>query len=242
MRLLHSIFLTAALLFTAVNCLASPTPSPALRTVPEAEVKQAITDFLVNRTKGLNVELNIRKIGYRGDMKLPAGKIDYEIVAPRQWEGWGTCNLALIVRVNDHVERNLSVHIEVEALTDMLVTTRPVERGEVVAAADVAVQKRDLAEVGGRICRSAEEVVGKRVRTGMRANVPVRSDWVEKVPLVKRGQMVTILLENESLRITASGQTKDAGGEGDTVMVRNLNSQKYVPARVVDMNTVRVEF
>lgn len=239
MRFLSTILLSALLLASSAFAAALPL---AGTTVKEAEIRKVITDFLSERTKGLDVQLNVRKIGYSGDMKLPTGRIDYEVVAPRLWEGWGNANLGLIVRVNDRVERNLSVHVEVEALADMLVSTRPLERGEVISAADVAVQKRDLAGVGGRICRSPTEVVGKRMRTGLRANAPIRSDVVEKVPLVKSGQMVTILLENDSLRITARGQSKDAGGEGDTVMVRNLNSQKYVPARVVDMNTVKVEF
>ena len=241
MRFLTTLWICGALLLAA-TAFASPAPSPAVTIVKEAEVRKIISDFLTNRTNGLDIELNIRKIAYSGDIKLPVGKVEYEVVVPRQWEGWGNGNLALIIRVNGHVVRNVPVLVEVEALTDMLVTTRPLERGEVIAAVDVAVQKRDMTGVGGRICRSAGDVVGKRVRNGLRANMPIRSDAVEKVPLVKSGQMVTILLENDAMRITATGQAKDAGGEGDMVMVRNLNSQKYVPARVVDMNTVKVEF
>lgn len=244
-RTIQIIFLgLLMLLLPALQSPGAPVPSaaPETVTIKEAEVRQVIADFLKNRVNGIDVELNIRKIHYSGDMVLPKGKISYEVVAPRQWEGWGNGNVALIVRVDDRVEKNLPVNVEVEALAEMLVTARPLERGEVLTAADVSVQKRDLSGVAGRICRSAEEVVGKRLRTSLRANVPLRSDAVEKVPIIKSGQRVTILLENDVMKITATGQAKQAGAEGDTVLVRNLNSQKYVPATVIDSNTVRVEF
>lgn len=232
------------LLLPALQSLGAAVPAvaPNTVTVKEAEVRQVIVDFLKNRVNGIDVELNIRKINYSGDLVLPKGTVSFEVVAPRQWEGWGNGNLALIVRVDERVEKNLPINVEVEALADMLVTARPLERGEVLSAADVTVQKRNLAGIAGRICRSADEVVGKRVRTSLRANIPLRSDSVEKVPIIKSGQRVTILLENDVMKITASGQAKEAGAEGDTVLVRNLNSQKYVPATVIDANTVRVEF
>jgi flagella basal body P-ring formation protein FlgA len=130
----------------------------------------------------------------------------------------------------------------VEALAEVLVAARPLERGEIIGAKDVAMQKRDLATVSGKIYRAPDEVQGKRVRTAMRANSPIRSDYLEKVPLVKSGQLVTIILENDVLRLTATGRVKNAGAEGDMVLVQNLTSQKDIPARVVDTNTVRVEF
>lgn len=232
------------LLLPALHAAGAPASAvaPNIVTVKEAEIRQVIVDFLKNRVDGIDVELNVRKIHYRGDMVLPKGKISYEVMAPRQWEGWGNGNLALIVRVDDRVEKNLPINVEVEALADMLVTARPLERGDVLTAADVTIQKRDLSGISGRICRTADEVVGKRVRFSLRANVPLKSDAVEKVPLIKSGQRVTIVLENDLMRITAVGQAKEAGAEGDTVLVRNLNSQKYVPATVVDGSTVKVEF
>lgn len=238
-RLITSALLGAVILILNVIQAAGSAPTT---TISEAEVRQVVVDYLKSRINGIDVELNVRKINYKGALVLPKGKVSFEVMAPRQWEGWGNGNLALIVRVDDRVEKNIPINVEVEALASMLVTVRPLERGEVITAADVTMQKRDMAGVAGRICCSADEVVGKRVRNSLRANVPLRSDAVEKVPIIKSGQMVTILLENPVMRITATGQAKEAGAEGDTVMVRNLSSKQYVPATVIDGSTVKVEF
>jgi flagella basal body P-ring formation protein FlgA len=216
--------------------------SAELQLIKEQEIRKVIEEFVKNRTESLSVELNIRKIGYRGDLSLPSGQVEYEVKAPQQWEGWGSASLAVIVRVDGRVLKNIPVRVDVEAMTDMVVTTRQMEQGEIIGSSDVAMQKRDLASAGNKICRNINDVVGKRLKSSLRGNVPLRSDQLEKLPLIKSGQVVTILLENELIRVTATGRAKGAGAAGDSVIVQNLASQKDIQARVVDSATVKVEF
>jgi flagella basal body P-ring formation protein FlgA len=112
----------------------------------------------------------------------------------------------------------------------------------VVEKGDVVLQKRDMSTVPARACRNLNEAIGKRVRVGTRASSTLRSDYLERLPVVKSGQMVTIVAETDSFRITATGRARGNGAEGETVVVQNLNAQKDIPAVVVDANTVRVEF
>lgn len=208
----------------------------------EPQIRQILIDYLHDKSGHTAVEIQLKKLGFSGELSLPPGEVSYEVVAPQEWEGWGKGSLALIVRVNDRVEKNITLNVEVAAMTDMVVTNRPLERGEVLGKDDVTLQKRDMATAPKRFCRRLEEVIGKRVRVGMRGNSQVRSDYLERLPIVKIGQMVTIVAENAAFRITASGRSKGNGAEGETVMVQNLNAQKDVPAVVVDAATVRVEY
>ncbi len=242
----RKMILRGVLLFLVMAHLIGATALPGQATdkgmVGKSQVVRVVTDYVRKRTENLGVEVNIRGIDYQGDVTVPAGKVDLEVIAPAQWEGWGSVNLALVVRVNDRVERNFSVRVDVEALADVVVAARPLERGEVIGRDDVVLQKRDLARISGRICKSVDEALGKRARLGIRGNAPLRVDYLEKVPLVKSGQMVTIVAENETLRLTTRGKAKNAGAEGDTVLVQNMDSGKDIPARVVDAKTVSVDF
>ena len=235
--------------------LALPLPSPALPVPPaaapaaapgtlvtEGELRRVVGDFLTRKTENLNAEISVKKVGIIGDLKLPAGKVSFEVIAPERWEGWGNTSLALIVRVDDQVKRNLNVQVDVEALAEMVVVTRTLERGEVLGESDVALARRDLAHVQGRFCRELNQVVGLRVKSAIRANSPLRGDNLERVPIVKSGQLVTIVAENDAVKITASGRAKGSGAQGDTISVQNLASQKEIAARVVDATTVRVDF
>jgi flagella basal body P-ring formation protein FlgA len=220
----------------------APVPAQAGNLVSEGELHRVIGNYLIQRTSALNAQVSIKKIGYQGEMKLPAGRVSFEVIAPDRWEGYGHASVALIVRVDDQVKKNLTVLVEVEALAEMVVATRTLERGEVLMASDLALARRDLSQVQGRFIKSMDEALGLRVKSVIRANSPVRGDYLERVPIVKSGQMVTILVENEVVRITASGRAKGAGALGDIIMVQNLSSQKDLAARVVDATTVRVDF
>lgn len=232
-----------SLLFVSLWLFGAALSAQAAGTVvKESEVRQVVVDFVKNRTSSLGLDVTVKKFSPIGDLQLPAGNIAYEIVAPQQWEGWGNASLALIVRVDDRLVKNIPVRVEVEALTDLVVATRALERGEIVSAADVTLQKRDLSGVTGKVSRNLTDVIGKQVKVGLRGNTPVRSDYLERVPLVKSGQMVTMLLESETLKVTMPGRVKTAGAEGDLVMVQNLASNRDVAARVIDGQTVRVDF
>jgi flagella basal body P-ring formation protein FlgA len=210
--------------------------------VTEAELRHVVSDYLMKKGANQNAEVSIKRIGISGDVKLPPGKVSYEVVAPDRWKGWGNASLALIVRVDDNVKRNLTVLVEVEALTEMVVATRTLERGEVVGDSDVALARRDLAQVQGKFCRSKGEVLGMRVKFAVTGNSPLRGDYLERLPIVKSGQLVTILVENEVVRITTSGRAKGDGALGDIITVQILPSQKELAARVADATTVRVDF
>ena len=238
-------------LLVALMLIAQPLLAAALPPVPEGspgnlvtegEIHRVVEGFLLQRGAGLNAQLSVKRIGYKGDLKMPPGKVSFEVIAPDRWPGYGRASLALIVRVDDQVKRNLTVLVEVEALTEMVVASRTLERGEVLTPSDVALVRRDLSQVQGRFLKSVEEAAGLRARNVIRANTALRPDHLERVPVVKSGQLVTIVAENEVLRMTASGKAKGAGAIGDSILVQNLSSLREVTARVVDAATVKVDF
>ena len=237
-RILNLVVLT--MLMVILN--APPLWAAGRSVLTEAKVRQVVIEYLVQRTENQGIDIRLKKLGYSGETVLPHGEVSYEVVAPTEWEGWGKCSLAFIVRVDDRVEKNLTLNVEVEAMASIVVATRHLDYGMVVTSGDVTVQKRDLATAPNRVCRMVDEAVGKRVKVAMRANSPLRGDYLEKPPLVKSGQMVTIIAENRAFRITATGRARGNGAEGDLIMVQNLNAQKDIPAVVIGDSLVRVDF
>ncbi|MBI2354717.1 MAG: flagellar basal body P-ring formation protein FlgA [Deltaproteobacteria bacterium] len=225
--------------FSAAFCQAAQTPAQFNR---DAEVRAAVTAYVQQKTAGLGWEIRLRRISVNGTPRLPEGELQYEVLAPRQWEGWGAASLAVVARQNERVVGNIPVQVDVEALADMVVTLRQLDHGTTITAADIAVQRRDVAAVAGKFTLNPGDLTGKRARSTIKANAAVRLDQVEKVPLIKSGQMVTIVAENEVLKITVAGRARSAGAVGDVIMVQNLNSQKEIPARVVNATTVQVSF
>src|SRR6185369_8653940 len=208
----------------------------------EQEIRDVVTSFVTTRTAGMGWDVHIRRITISDPLKSLEGVIDYEIVAPQQWEGWGNISVTVLARQNGRVMRNVTVRIDVEALTDMVVTLRQIEYGGIITAADLSLQKREITQNSHLAARKIDAVIGKKARTTLRANQPVRADQVEKMPLIKSGQMVTILAENSVMKISVNGMAHSSGAEGDIIRVQNLTSLKEIPAKVIDAATVQVAF
>lgn len=232
------------MLLLPLICAAATTPTaPSTpQSVRDEEVRTAVTSYLLNKTANLGWEARIKRITITSKASLPAGPLDYEVIAPQQWEGWGAVNLTVYVRQNDRMVGNVSLRVEIEAMADMVVAARQIDSGTLISASDIVMQQRDVAASGGHFIRSRDEVVGKKARITLKGNQPLRPEQLEKVPLIKSGQMVTIVAENDVMKISVAGKARGNGAEGDVIMVLNLNSLKEIPARVINATTVQVGF
>lgn len=230
-------------LFMLLLTLTTLSPRPAQSAIDrEQEVREVLTTLVKARTAGMGWDVRIRRITITGALKLPEGNIDYEVLAPQSWQGWGNMTLSVIARQKDRVLRNIPVRLDVEALADTVVTSRHINHGTIITAADLALQKREVTYNSHLFARSIGEVVGKKARTTLQANQSVRADQVERVPLIKSGQMVTIVAENGVLKVSVTGKAHSSGAAGDIIRVQNLTSLKEIPAKVIDGSTVQIAF
>ncbi|MSN25025.1 MAG: flagellar basal body P-ring formation protein FlgA [Geobacter sp.] len=208
----------------------------------EREVRDVVTAFVNERTAGMGWDVRIRRITISDALKLPEGAIEYEVVASQQWPGWGNTSMAVLARQKDRLLRNIPVRVDVDAMSEMVVATRQIEHGTLISAEDLVVQQREISYNTRGAARRIEEIAGKKSRTTLKANQPVRADQVEKMPLIKSGQLVTIIAENEVMKVSVAGKARSSGAEGDIIMVQSQSSYKEIPARVISATTVQVAF
>jgi flagella basal body P-ring formation protein FlgA len=225
--------------FLVFSCLESQAAQLQQR---ESEIRAAVETFVQQKTAQLGYEVHIRKFSMSGPTTLPEGTVDYEVVAPQQWEGWGSANIAVIARQGNRVVRNIPIRVEVEALADMVIPVHQINQGSVINNGDVIVKKRDISGLQGRYVGRPGDAIGKKARTTLRPNAPIKPEQLEKIAMIRQGQTVTIIAENGNMRITVTGKAKNSGAEGDVITVQNSDSMKEFPARIIDAKTVAIVF
>jgi len=134
------------------------------------------------------------------------------------------------------------VTAQLERRLNVVVARRPLGRFKPIEAEDIEVQAVDLAGLPADRIEDPEAAIGKRTRRAVDSGAVLRPDLLESMPLVKRGDRVRIVAETAGLRISAFGQAKQKGAQGELIPVVNLDSNKVIHARVVDSQTVRIEF
>jgi flagellar basal body P-ring formation protein FlgA len=128
--------------------------------------------------------------------------------------------------------------VAVEML-DAAVLTRNVDRGDVLKASDVVIERRPKAEVGSDAATRGR-AVGMQMRKGVRAGQALRTADLGKPDLVQRDDNVTLIYEASGIYLTARGKAVDSGTEGDTVTVLNLQSKRTISGVVVGRDQVAI--
>jgi flagella basal body P-ring formation protein FlgA len=68
----------------------------------------------------------------------------------------------------------------------------------------------------------------------------ISSDVVEPIPVVSKGQMLTLVYKGDYLKLSVPVESLEDGGIGSTIRVRNVQSRRVVAARIVDAETALV--
>jgi len=116
-------------------------------------------------------------------------------------------------------------------------------RGEIVKAADVAIERRPKSEVAGEPITTVNEVIGLAARQAMRAGQALQRAQLMKPELVHRDDSITLVYEVPGIVLTTRGKALEAGAMGDTINVANLETKRTVqgivsgPSRVTIMAT-----
>ncbi|WP_092115412.1 flagellar basal body P-ring formation chaperone FlgA [Bradyrhizobium erythrophlei] len=122
---------------------------------------------------------------------------------------------------------------------DAAVLTRNVERGDVLKASDVVVERRPKAEIGNDAA-VRDGAVGMQMRRQIRAGQALRTADMAKPDLVTRDQNVTLVYHTSGLYLTIRGKAMDGGAEGDVVNVMNLQSKRAVSGVVTGRGEVSI--
>ena len=89
---------------------------------------------------------------------------------------------------------------------------------------------------------SISQVVGQRTRTMIMCGQVLDMRRLEPAPLIRRGQVVTMICQAPGLRVTAKGRAEQTGYLGKVIRLTNLSTRREVYGRVVGRGMVVVDF
>jgi len=152
----------------------------------------------------------------------------------------GAVTLRVEAVKNGKILRSFPVPIQVTLYDEVVVTTRRLKRNDVIAARDIKVERRAVNLKADLPLDDPAEVIGRRTTRALPTGRPLTASLIEDVPLVKRGQKVTLRFRMGNLLLTARGEAIEDGWEGQPVRVKNLSSKKLVTGISADEGLVDV--
>jgi flagella basal body P-ring formation protein FlgA len=181
--------------------------------------------------------------------EIEVGRLDPRLRLPACKEALGTFlpqggrklgNTTMGVRCNGVKPWTLYVPVKVALYREVLVTTRPLARGESVSTTDLRMEQRNLATLRTGYLTSPKQAIGKLAKRFLTAGTALSASNLDVQRVIKRGEKVTLLIDIPGIQVRATAKALSDGAVGETISVRNTASQKVVQAMVVSPGLVRV--
>jgi flagella basal body P-ring formation protein FlgA len=210
--------------------------------IPKQKIEEMVSGFLLQNIPRENKNMRIKEIRVPEEVVLAKGQVSYKVSVADNQSLRGKCSIAVEFSVNGSDQKKIWAIATIEVLGPVVVTRKPLGRYQPIDEDDIELKTMDLSDLPDDVITDPEVIIGKRTTRAIGAQVPLRADTVELPPLVKRGDLVVIIAESSGLKITTRGQVKKKGRLGEQIPVINLDSKKVLYARVIDANTVKVDF
>jgi flagella basal body P-ring formation protein FlgA len=153
-------------------------------------------------------------------------------------------NIAMTVSlyVDGNQIRNVPVSGRVSVTTTVVKTARRISKGEIISRHDLrTVTEKGTGKMGDLIA-DPEDAVGKMTSRSLRSGQVLTYSMLDNPPVVKKGNRVVVMAENEFIKITTMGKALQDGRTGEFIKVKNETSGKILHSRVSGPGMVKVVF
>lgn len=242
-KILISYFIICSIiLISTVSYAESKVDLPPGYVVEAERVMCILEEFLKNNLEKQNRSVKVNEIRGFKKFSLPAGNLSWEIKVPDRFFQGGNIPVSITFYVNGRKAHEVNFQAQIEIYAWVVVSKNYLPKHQVIKESDVHLVYRNITKYPADVLSEIKEVIGKRTSLHINAWEVIRKSMIEIPPVVKKGDLVILLAENEGFRITTIGEVKEEGRRGEIVKVLNISSKKEIFGRVLDGQTVQVDF
>lgn len=207
--------------------------------VSSTEILGIITTYLEQKKSVLPAaEIRFIPTAQPLPFAIPAGKLSWEVI-PSDPDILGSSRFSIIFSVDGRVRKNISIRGRLEAVAPVVVAAGNLRKGAILTPDNLAMSTQDISSLQTP-CLNPREVIGKKLAVSVKSGGVIFKHQVVSPPLVRKGELVRIILNQGSLLLTATGIARSDGAQDQTIRVQNTGSQKIVYCRVAAPGIVEV--
>ena len=238
-------FITAALFFghgIAWGSDAIPPHSGKVHVVEQGELKEIFTEIIESDVSWLQGDLEIRSFSSQPEHILLEGeKTGYRLlsITPDRYPGKKYISIVFTADGQDIATARMSA--DVLFFGEVVCASKRISRNTLITPEDLTTVYRNVSMMNETVIQNTDQAIGKMAKTTIQPGTILYHRHLKKQPLVSRGDHVTILVRHGALRVTAPGEVKNSGAEGDMIKVKNLMSRRVIYARVIHEGLVEAD-
>lgn len=181
--------------------------------IETAEIERAILAALADKGAEPDMEVELANSNFTVHVPGDAAGLGLEVEDAAYDPATRRFTVILGVPAGDSRTDRVRVNGRLHRVVEVPVLTRRVLKDEVIAEADVRWLRMRADRVQNDVVTNVSDLIGKTPRQGVREGAPVRSSDVRLPILVRRGGLVTIVLQAPRMTLTAIGQALEDGSD-----------------------------
>jgi len=211
-------------------------------TIRAGEIKAAVKAYIEKNMPWPDGNIRVFFPAKVQDIQASVSKITFEVRGKRNDSFIGDSFYTVNFYDEDVLIRQETIRAKLEVFLDVALSARALEKDSEITENDVRFEGRWRSEMPANAVTDLREMIGKRIVGSIRPNCEITKNMLKRYPLVRRGKMVRIVLDRGPLTVLTMGLSEEDGSRNDIVKIKNLSSSKIVYARVVNDNTVKIDF
>lgn len=208
----------------------------------KADIEGIGMDYMLNVLEWNPDRLEI-KVVYKGkQIKIPKEEATVDCKLPGRKRRIGRVHFICMVKVNEIVTKRLLLYADIKVTYDIYRPTQSLKMGHIIQPGDIELTRVKSDHMLRNIIASDADIVGHRLTRNLERGEALQVHMLKRVPLVKNGDRILLIIKRGPLRVTVPGVVRQNGFKNDMVRVENIQSRKIVMGTVIDSRTVHINF
>ncbi len=176
------------------------------------------------------------------EVSLKGEKISHEVSQMGKTVLIGNCHFLIRFFDNGVQIAKYTLRADIEVRENYITAVRVMKRNGIVGADDLQLAQRWVRRISLKAISDVDEIIGKRLIVDLAPDREIIRGMVKEPVLIKKGEVVRIVLDNGRMSLMATGVAEEPGVDRQRIRVKNLSSQKTILAKVMAEGLVKVEF
>lgn len=158
-------------------------------------------------------------ISYSGKMKIT--KLNYN-------KSYGTFEAVIqpIEAKNSNYAKRITGKTQLVILQPVL--KRSIKKGDRINASDITLEEFTPRRIPRNAIKNKTEIIGMVASKQIRAGSFVRASDIETLKIIKKDQLVTLILQKPGMSLKTQGKALDGASLNETISIMNIHSKRIV--------------
>lgn len=211
---------------------------PELQTIPADRLLDLVTGYIRDTMPWDDNDVLIHPQRMPDDVEVVCGKVTYDVIPLSRNQYIGPSRFTLVVNVDGQIQKSVDMFLDITVFKEILVARENINRGDMITPRNIMLVRKELRANTQDAVSDPTQVLGMVAGRTINAQGIIKPEYVEMPVVIRRRDLVKVIVNAGGLFIQARGVAKENGCVGDFIKVENIDSNKIFYAQVTGLREV----